>query len=144
MTAIVKVFMVEDHYSGAPIPGRGRAFGLPKLREVQVPNDELIARIGAVAREDISAADQRMAVAVAAAIAAEHRIEDRLTESMRDMQSEVLRGLERFARGNFARLHALDTRASGADQQLSAFNERITALEEPVLHLDTRTPPEQH
>jgi hypothetical protein len=28
--------------------------------------------------------------------------EVRLTETMRDMQSEILRGLEAFARGNFA------------------------------------------
>ena len=30
-------------------------------------------------------------------------------EAMRDMQTEVLRGLERFSRGNFAHLHRLET-----------------------------------
>ena len=30
------------------------------------------------------------------------QVEARLFEGMRDMQTEILRGLERFARGNFA------------------------------------------
>ena len=33
---------------------------------------------------------------------------DQLQESMRDMQTEILHGLERFARGNFARMHRLE------------------------------------
>jgi hypothetical protein len=45
--------------------------------------------------------------------AAENRIEtrivDRLTETMRDAQTEILRGLERFSRGNFARMHRLES-----------------------------------
>jgi hypothetical protein len=36
------------------------------------------------------------------------QLEGRLLEGMRDMQTEILRGLERFARGNFARLHRLE------------------------------------
>ncbi len=48
---------------------------------------------------------------------------------MRDIQSEILRGLERFARGNFARMHRLEV----SDQDLS---ERINALEERVLALE--------
>jgi hypothetical protein len=36
-------------------------------------------------------------------------LRDELTETMRDMQSEILRGIEGFARGNFARMH-LETR----------------------------------
>jgi hypothetical protein len=51
------------------------------------------------------------------------------------MQSEILRGLEAFARGNFARMHRLDT--SDADSNI-----RITALEERVLYLETRRPPQ--
>jgi len=34
---------------------------------------------------------------------------------MRDMQSEILRGIEAFARGNFARLHLQDTRIVSVD-----------------------------
>ena len=45
-----------------------------------------------------------------------------LLEAMRDMQSEILRGLEAFARGNFARLHRLET----SDTDL---NIRLAALE---------------
>jgi hypothetical protein len=32
-----------------------------------------------------------------------------IMEAMRDMQTELLRGIERFARGNFSRLHRLET-----------------------------------
>jgi hypothetical protein len=56
-----------------------------------------------------------------------------LLEAMRDMQTEILRGIERFARGNFARMHRLEV----SDQDLS---ERINALEERVLSLETRPP----
>jgi hypothetical protein len=31
-----------------------------------------------------------------------------LLEAVRDMQTEILRGIERFARGNFARMHRLE------------------------------------
>jgi hypothetical protein len=51
------------------------------------------------------------------------------------MQTEILRGIEGFARGNFARMHRLET--SDADT-----NARITALEERVLYLETRRPPQ--
>jgi hypothetical protein len=59
--------------------------------------------------------------------------EARVVESMRDMQTEILRGLERFARGNFSRMHRLET----SDDDL---NERVNALEERVLALETRPP----
>jgi hypothetical protein len=41
--------------------------------------------------------------------ASEHRTMDKLTEVMRDMQSEILRGLQSFARGNFSRMHTLES-----------------------------------
>jgi hypothetical protein len=50
-------------------------------------------------------------------------VEHRVLEAMRDMQAEILRGLERFSRGNFTRMHRLQ----GSDVDL---NERINALEE--------------
>jgi hypothetical protein len=65
--------------------------------------------------------------------AAEERIQARAQETARAMQTEILRGLEGFARGNFARMHRLET--SDADT-----NTRITALEERVLYLETRRP----
>jgi hypothetical protein len=64
---------------------------------------------------------------------AEGRIVDRLTEVMRDMQSEILRGLQSFARGNFARLHTLESTQGDT-------NIRLAALEERVLNLETRRP----
>src|SRR5213082_2893733 len=70
----------------------------------------------------------------------ETRIIDRLTEAMRDMQSEILRGLEAFARDNFARLHSVETRTAAMDQTLISTNDRITALEERVLNLEVRRP----
>ena len=57
-------------------------------------------------------------------------------EAMRDMQTEILKGIEAFARGNFARMHRLET--SDADT-----NTRITALEERVLMIETRQRPPQ-
>ena len=63
--------------------------------------------------------------------AAEQRITATAQETARNMQTEILRGLESFARGNFARMHRIET--SDADT-----NTRITALEERVLYLETR------
>ena len=37
---------------------------------------------------------------------------------MRDMQTEILRGIEAFARGNFTRMHRIET--SDADLGVSA------------------------
>ena len=65
---------------------------------------------------------------------AQSHLKNELIEAMRDMQTEILRGLERFAKGNFSRLHRLET--SDAD-----LNERINSLEERVLALETRRPP---
>jgi hypothetical protein len=66
--------------------------------------------------------------------AAEQRTTDKLTEIMRDMQSEILRGLQAFARGNFARLHTLESNQTD-------INTRMAVLEERVLYLETRQPP---
>src|ERR1039457_1264675 len=41
--------------------------------------------------------------------AAEERIVDRLTAVMRDMQTEMLTGLQAFARGNFTRFHTVES-----------------------------------
>jgi hypothetical protein len=81
---------------------------------------EDIAQITAI----VAAAEQRTDTRIEAA-------EQRTIEAMRAMQTEILRGLEGFARGNFARMHRLET--SDADT-----NTRITALEERVLYLETR------
>jgi hypothetical protein len=66
--------------------------------------------------------------------AAEVCIVDHLTEVMRDMQTEILIGLQAFARGNFARMHALESGQTDT-------NIRLAALEERMLNLETRRPP---
>ena len=53
---------------------------------------------------------------------------DQLQESMRDMQAEILRGLERFARGNFARMHRLEVSDNDLNERINALEERITVL----------------
>jgi hypothetical protein len=62
--------------------------------------------------------------------------EQRTIEAMRDMQTEILKGIEAFARGNFARMHRLETSDA-------ATTERLAALEERVLMLETRQRPPQ-
>jgi len=57
-------------------------------------------------------------------------------EAMRDMQTEILKGIEAFARGNFARMHRIEVSDN-------ATNARIEALEERVLMLETRQRPPQ-
>ena len=54
---------------------------------------------------------------------------DQLQESMRDMQTEILHGLERFARGNFARMHRLEVSDNDLNERLNALEERVTAIE---------------
>ena len=80
----------------------------------------------------VGAAEQRTAEALAAA---EERIVDRLTEVMRDMQTEILTGLQAFARGNFTRFHTVESTQTD-------INIRMAVLEERVLYLETRRPPQ--
>jgi len=53
----------------------------------------------------------------------------RTIEAMRDMQSEILRGIEAFARGNFARMSRLETADASTTVRLAAIEERLLALE---------------
>jgi hypothetical protein len=55
--------------------------------------------------QDLAAAEQRIVDTLTAAITA---AEERAAERARDLQTEILRGLETFARGNFARFHTVD------------------------------------
>lgn len=89
--------------------------------------------------EAIAATEQRTTEAIADLAARTDATitaaKDQTVEAVRDMQTEMLRGIEAFARGNFARLHRIET--SDADT-----NTRISALEERVLYLETRRPPQ--
>ena len=91
----------------------------------------IAAAIAAAQAETATAIAAAQAETAAALVAAEQRDAER----SRDMQTEILRGIEGFARGNFARMNRLET--SDADT-----NARITALEERVLYLETRRPPQ--
>ena len=51
-------------------------------------------------KQDLAELEQRLEQRLGAAIAA---AENRTVEAMREMQTEILRGLEAFSRGNFAR-----------------------------------------
>ena len=89
-----------------------------------------------VAPEDRPATQRDVATAITTAIAAaEERIVDRLTEVMRDMQTEILTGLQAFARGNFTRFHTVESTQTD-------LNIRMAALEERVMYLETRRPPQ--
>lgn len=68
-------------------------------------------------------------------------LESKLLEAMRDMQTEMLRGLERFAKGNFTRFHRLETTDQTLQELNNVLNDRVTALEERVLALEVRQPP---
>ena len=87
-------------------------------------------RIRQVVREEIHANNAVLRGEIQAEIQANNAV---IMEAMRDMQTELLRGMERFARGNFSRLHRLES----SDNDL---NERINALEERVTALETRPP----
>ena len=89
-----------------------------------------------IAPEDRPATQRDVATAITTAIAAaEERIVDRLTEVMRDMQTEMLTGLQAFARGNFTRFHTVESTQTD-------LNIRMAALEERVMYLETRRPPQ--
>ncbi len=58
---------------------------------------------------------------------------DALTEVLRDVQAEILKGLQAVAEDSFARFRSLES--NQAD-----INIRMAALEERVLYLETRRP----
>jgi hypothetical protein len=96
---------------------------------VAAAKSETSAEIAAAKSEtsaEIAAAKSETSAEIAAA-------KGETVEAMRDMQTEVLRGLERFSRGNFAHLHRLE--ASDSD-----IWKALTALEERVMALETRPP----
>ena len=71
-----------------------------------------------IAPEDRPATQRDVATAIAAA---EERIVDRLTEVMRDMQTEILTGLASFAKGNFARFNSLESHQTDINIRMAAW-----------------------
>jgi hypothetical protein len=64
-------------------------------------------------------------------IEAETRIVDRLTELIRDVETQLLTAFHGYGKGQAARMHLLEV----ADSTTSV---RLAALEERVLNLETR------
>jgi hypothetical protein len=129
--------MPRKHFKVKSREGEGTSTMTPEdLQQIRgVVHEEISARLDpaveAIAAK-IGASEERTLEAIAIQIGAS---EERTLEAARAMQSEILRGLEAFARGNFARMHRIET--SDADSNI-----RITALEERVLYLETRRPPQ--
>ena len=90
------------------------------------------AALSAAFSAELSAGMSALSAAFSAAFSA---AEERAVERARDLQTEVLRGLEAFARGNFARFHSVESNQTD-------INIRMAALEERVLYLETRRPPQ--
>ena len=63
----------------------------------------------------------------------ETRIVDRLTELIRDVETQVLTAFHGYGKGQAARMHLLEVSDS-------ATATRLAALEERVLNLETRRP----
>jgi hypothetical protein len=85
-----------------------------------------------IASEDRPATLRDITTAVAAA---EERIVEELTVVIREVQTEILNGLASFAKGNFARFNSLESHQTD-------INIRLAALEERVMYLETRRPPQ--
>src|SRR5450759_1678592 len=65
----------------------------------------------------IAAAEERTVEVIAAA---KRQTVDELTEVMRDMQTEILTGLQAFAKGNFARFNSIESHQSDINIRLAA------------------------
>jgi hypothetical protein len=79
-------------------------------------------------REEITAAEQRITAAITAA-------EARAQEFARDIETSLLTAFHGHAKGQTARLHT--TEVTTAD-----LSTRMAALEERMLNLETRRPPQ--
>jgi flagellar biosynthesis/type III secretory pathway protein FliH len=65
----------------------------------------------------------------------ETRIKSELTEVMRDMQTELLRGFEAFSTGQILRLRKLEADNSNLDASLSG---RMDALEKRLMQIELK------
>ncbi len=68
-------------------------------------------------------------------LAVEDRLTDRLTEAMRDMQSELLRGFAAFSEAQTIRLRKVEADQSNLDTALSG---RVAVLEKRLLEIELR------
>jgi hypothetical protein len=61
-------------------------------------------------------------------------LRDELTETMRQIETNLLTDFHRYGKGQQIRLHSLETRDAGVI-------ERLAIIEERLLHLESRRPP---
>ena len=61
-------------------------------------------------------------------------LRDELTETMRQIETNLLTEFHRYGKGQQIRLHSLETRDAGVI-------ERLAIIEERLLHLESRRPP---
>jgi hypothetical protein len=61
-------------------------------------------------------------------------LRDELTETMRQIETNLLTEFHRYGKGQQIRLHSLETRDAG-------LIERLAIIEERLLHLESRRPP---
>jgi len=59
--------------------------------------------------------------------------EERAIERMRDMQTEILKGFERYARSNTARMVRLEASDTTATDRLNTVEQRLLELEQRLL-----------
>jgi hypothetical protein len=85
-----------------------------------------------IAPEDRPATQRDLTSAIAAA---QRQTVEELTVVIRDVQTEILKGLASIAKGNFARFNSLESHQAD-------INIRLAALEERVMYLETRRPPQ--
>ena len=67
----------------------------------------------------------------------ETHIVDRLTELIRDVETQLLTSFHGYGKGQSARMHVLEVTDSATAQ-------RLAALEERILNLETRRGPGSH
>jgi|SRR5579864_8546057 len=97
------------------------------MAEPHSPNDQ---RIRQIVREEIQENNVILRADIRSEIRAEIQANNGvIMEAMRDMQTELLRGMERFARGNFSRMHRLETSDNDLNERINVLEERVTALE---------------
>jgi hypothetical protein len=97
------------------------------MAEHHSPNNQ---RIRQIVREEIQENNVLLRADLRAEIRAEIQANNGvIMEAMRDMQTELLRGMERFARGNFSRMHRLETSDNDLNERINVLEERVTALE---------------
>jgi hypothetical protein len=97
------------------------------MAEQHSPDDQ---RIRQIVREEIQENNALLRADIRGEIRAEIQANNAvIMEAMRDMQTELLRGMERFARGNFSRMHRLETSDNDLNERINVLEERVTALE---------------